>query len=245
MQERIQKIIAASGLMSRRAAEKLIADGKVTVNGRIAELGMKADLSEDDILVSGRPVGRKKSFRYLMLNKPAGVVTTLHDEQGRRSVAELLRGVGARVYPVGRLDMYSEGLLLLTDDGDFANLLMHPSSEIPKTYRLRVKGAAPEERLQSLAKPIEIDGRLTAPAVLSDIRAEGEEARLTVTIHEGRNRQIRRLCERAGLKVLELCRVKEGPVALGSLRSGEWRELTENEVEALRNAAGGKNHETA
>ena len=239
MQERIQKIIAASGLMSRRAAEKLIADGKVTVNGVTAVPGMKADLQEDNILVSGRPVGGKKSCRYLMLNKPAGVVTTLHDEQGRWSVAELLHGIGARVYPVGRLDMYSEGLLLLTDDGEFANLLMHPSHEIPKVYSLRIKGEKIEEKIGNLSKPIEIDGRMTAPASLAQIEISGEEATLAVTIHEGRNRQIRRLCERAGLKVLRLCRIQEGPVSLGSLRSGEWRELTGSEVKALREAAGG------
>ena len=239
MQERIQKIIAASGLMSRRAAEKLIADGKVTVNGVTAVPGMKADLQEDNILVSGRPVGGKRSCRYLMVNKPAGVVTTLHDEQGRRSVAELLRGIGSRVYPVGRLDMYSEGLLLLTDDGEFANLLMHPSHEIPKVYSLHIKGENIEEKIGSLSKPIEIDGRMTASASLAQIKISGEEATLTVTIHEGRNRQIRRLCERAGLKVLHLCRVQEGPVSLGSLRSGEWRDLTGSEVKALREAAGG------
>ena len=243
MQERIQKIISASGLMSRRAAEKLIADGKVTVNGVTASPGMKADPAEDNILAEGRPVGRKNAFHYLMMNKPAGVVTTLHDEQVRRSVAELLHGIGARVYPVGRLDMYSEGLLLFTDDGEFANLLMHPSSGIPKTYRLKVKADTVEQRLHSFAQPIEIDGRMTTPALLSEIRASGEEATLMVTIHEGRNRQIRRLCERAGLKVLQLCRVKEGPLTLGSLRSGEWRPLTEQEVQALRDAAGG-NEET-
>ncbi len=240
MQERIQKIIAASGLMSRRAAEKLIADGKVTVNGVTAVPGMKADPLEDNILVSGRPVGGRKSSRYLMLNKPAGVVTTLHDEKGRRTVAELLRGVGSRVYPVGRLDMYSEGLLLLTDDGDFANLLMHPSNEIPKVYSLRVKGENIADKIVSLSRPIEIDGRMTASASVAEIKVSGEEASMTVTIHEGRNRQIRRLCERAGLKVLRLCRVKEGPVSLGSLHSGEWRELTDTEITALREAAGGE-----
>ena len=240
MQERIQKIIAASGLMSRRSAEKLIADGKVTVNGVTAVPGMKADPLEDNILVSGRPVGGRKSSRYLMLNKPAGVVTTLHDEKGRRTVAELLRGVGSRVYPVGRLDMYSEGLLLLTDDGDFANLLMHPSNEIPKVYSLRVKGENIADKIVSLSRPIEIDGRMTAPASVAEIKVSGEEASMTVTIHEGRNRQIRRLCERAGLKVLRLCRVKEGPVSLGSLHSGEWRELTDTEITALREAAGGE-----
>ena len=240
MQERIQKIIAASGLMSRRAAEKLIADGKVTVNGVTAVPGMKADPLEDNILVSGRPVGGRKSSHYLMLNKPAGVVTTLHDEKGRRTVAELLRGVGSRVYPVGRLDMYSEGLLLLTDDGDFANLLMHPSNEIPKVYSLRVKGENLADKIVILSRPIDIDGRMTAPASVAEIKVSGEEASMTVTIHEGRNRQIRRLCERAGLKVLRLCRVKEGPVSLGSLHSGEWRELTDTEITALREAAGGE-----
>ena len=158
MQERIQKIIAASGLMSRRAAEKLIADGKVTVNGVTAVPGMKADPLEDNILVSGRPVGGRKSSRYLMLNKPAGVVTTLHDEQGRRTVAELLRGVGSRVYPVGRLDLNSEGLLIMTNDGELANMLTHPSFERKKTYRVWVRGNT-ASGLSRLQEPMELDGR--------------------------------------------------------------------------------------
>ena len=180
-----------------------------------------------------------------MLNKPAGVVTTLHDEKGRPSVASLVQGVHARVYPVGRLDQYSEGLLLLTNDGELANALMHPSSEISKTYLLRIRGTDPETEVKSLSRPIDIDGRSTSPAQVKLLSASGQEAECFVTIHEGRNRQIRKLCERAGLKVLLLRRVSEGPLSLGSLAPGSWRFLTEEELSKLRAAvqAGGKEYE--
>ncbi|MBQ3373955.1 MAG: rRNA pseudouridine synthase [Oscillospiraceae bacterium] len=242
MQERLQKIISASGLMSRRAAEQLIAAGKVRVNGITAELGMKADPEEDNIIVNGQPLLSRERHVTVMLNKPAGVVTTLHDEQGRLSVASLVQGVHARVYPVGRLDQYSEGLLLLTNDGALANALMHPASEIAKTYLLRVQGEKLESAVQSLSRPIEIDGRATSPAQVKLVGISGQEAECLVTIHEGRNRQIRRLCERAGLKVLLLRRVSEGPLSLGSLTPGAWRVLTEQELSELWAAvqAGGK-----
>ena len=237
MQERLQKIISAAGLMSRRAAEELIAAGKVTVNGERAAVGMRADPSEDNILVNGRPLLVQSRKIYVMLNKPAGVVTTLRDEQGRRSVKELLTGIGERVYPVGRLDMYSEGLLLLTNDGELANALMHPSAEIRKVYELTVKGDDLPRRVRKLSAPIEIDGRMTAPAQVEVLRMGDSEAEITVAIHEGRNRQIRRLCERDGLKVMRLCRVSEGPLALGDMPRGKWRHLTEEEVDRLKKAA--------
>ena len=233
MQERLQKIISASGLMSRRAAEQLITAGKVRVNGIPAKLGMKADPEEDNIVVNGQPLLSREKHVTVMLNKPAGVVTTLHDEQGRPSVASLVQGVHARIYPVGRLDQYSEGLLLLTNDGALANALMHPANEISKTYLLRVRGANPESAAQSLSRPIEIDGRNTSPAQVKLLNVNGQEAECLVTIREGRNRQIRRLCERAGLKVLLLRRVSEGPLSLGSLEPGAWRVLTEEELSKL------------
>ena len=236
MQERLQKIIAASGLMSRRAAEQLIAAGKVKVNGITAVPGTKADPAEDNILVNGRPVFQREKFVTVMLNKPAGVVTTLHDEQGRPTVASLVSSIRERIYPVGRLDMYSEGLLLLTNDGELANAMMHPAMEIPKTYLLVIKGEGLDAAIRSLSRPIEIDGRLTTPAEVKIVRLDDQEAELAVTIHEGRNRQIRRLCERAGVGVVTLRRIKEGPLALGSLKKGCWRELTEEEMRQLRHA---------
>ena len=238
MQERLQKIISAAGLMSRRAAEQLIADGKVTVNGIRAEPGTKADPDEDVILVHGRPVLAREKRVVVMLHKPAGVVTTLSDEKGRRSVAELVRDVPVRVYPVGRLDMYSEGLLLLTNDGELANSLMHPSMEIRKTYLLIVGGDDLSARIERLSDPVEIDGRMTAPALVETKRLGNGEAELHVTIHEGRNRQIRRLCEHAGLKVRRLCRLREGPLALGDLPVGKWRYLTEEETALLKHHGG-------
>ena len=238
MQERLQKIISAAGLMSRRAAEQLIAAGKVTVNGIPAEPGMKADPEEDTILVSGKPVFQQEKKITVMLNKPAGVVTTLHDEQGRRSVSDFVRDVPGRVYPVGRLDMYSEGLLLMTNDGELANMLMHPSTEIRKMYRLTVRGDDLQRRIAMLSEPIEIDGRKTSPATVETLKISDGEAEISVTIHEGRNRQIRRLCERAGLKVVHLRRMREGPLSLGDLPRGKWRMLTEEEISSLKKAAG-------
>ncbi len=205
----------------------------MTVNGVPAVLGQKADPSVDTIAVNGRPILSERKKLYVMLNKPAGVVTTLHDEQGRHSVPELIRGVPERVYPVGRLDMYSEGLLLLTNDGELANALMHPGCEVGKKYLLHVKGENIPSRLRSLSAPMMIDGRMTSPAKVEIISQSDGEAEISVTIHEGRNRQIRRLCERAGLKVIRLCRVSEGPLALGDLPSGKWRYLTEDETAAL------------
>ena len=242
MQERLQKIISASGLMSRRAAEQLILAGKVSVNGVRAELGWKADPKEDNIVVNGRPLLSTEKRITIMLNKPAGVVTTLHDEKGRPSVASLVQSVHARIYPVGRLDQYSEGLLLLTNDGELANALMHPTSKIPKTYLLRVRGTDLKREVDTISSPIDIDGRSTSPAQVKLLSISGQEAECLVTIHEGRNRQIRRLCERAGLRVLLLRRVSEGPLSLGSLAPGCWRFLTEEELSNLRAAvqAGGK-----
>ena len=233
MTERLQKIISSSGLMSRRAAEELIAAGKVTVNGVTASTGDKADAEKDCILVDGKALPPAGEKIYIMLNKPKGYVTTLSDEKGRRNVSELVKDVGARLYPVGRLDMYSEGLLIMTNDGNFANRLMHPSHEIDKTYRTWVTGADIGWAVELLRCPMEIDGYVTRPAEVDILELRGEEALLSVTIHEGRNRQVRKMCEAAGLKVTRLMRVSEGGVKLGDLPSGKWRRLTEEELNTL------------
>ncbi len=233
MTERIQKLISAAGLMSRRAAEEAIAAGRVEVNGEKAGLGDRADPAADRITVDGKELPRTEEKLYLMLNKPRGYVTTLHDEKGRRNVTELMTGLDARVYPVGRLDMYSEGLLLLTNDGDFANRVMHPSHEVTKTYRTWVTGADIEKAVKTLRRPMEIDG--------ATVRAQGVDieqsfpggALLNVRIGEGRNRQVRKMCEQAGLKVTRLQRIAEGGVELGSLKSGCWRRLTGDEIKSL------------
>ena len=234
MTERLQKIISSSGLMSRRAAEELVAAGKVTVNGVTASTGDKADAEKDCILVDGKALPPAGEKIYIMLNKPKGYVTTLSDEKGRRNVSELVKDVGTRLYPVGRLDMYSEGLLIMTNDGNFANRLMHPSHEIDKTYRTWVTGADIGWAVELLRCPMEIDGYLIRPARVDILELQGSSAVLTVTIHEGRNRQVRKMCECAGLKVTRLLRVSEGGVELGTLKSGKWRRLTEAELHRLR-----------
>ncbi|MDO5445594.1 MAG: pseudouridine synthase [Eubacteriales bacterium] len=237
MEERLQKIISASGLMSRRSAEEMIAAGKVSVNGKRAELGEKADPDTDTILVNGKKLPRNTDLIYIMLNKPAGYVTTLSDEKGRKTVADLVSSVGTRLYPVGRLDLNSDGLLLMTNDGALANTLMHPSGGIQKVYRLTVKLSGDgndEAAIRKLSDPIEIDGRMTAPAKISDIEISGEKAVMLVSINEGRNRQIRRLCENAGLTVIRLTRIAEGPVRLGKLLPGKFRFLTSEEIDLLK-----------
>ena len=233
MKERLQKIISASGLMSRRAAEELIAAGKVSVNGVTAALGDKAEAGVDKILVDGKALPSGGEKLYIMLNKPRGYVTTLSDEKGRKNVTELIKELGTRLYPVGRLDMYSEGLLLMTNDGDFANRLMHPSHEIDKCYHTWVKGEDMGWAVELLRCPMEIDGYVTSPAEVDILELKGEEALLAITIHEGRNRQVRKMCEAAGLKVTRLMRVSEGGVELGALKSGKWRRLTEEELDML------------
>ena len=233
MKERLQKIISASGLMSRRAAEELIAAGKVSVNGVTAALGDKAEAGIDRILVDGKALPSAGEKLYIMLNKPRGYVTTLSDEKGRKNVSELVKELGTRLYPVGRLDMYSEGLLLMTNDGDFANRLMHPSHQVDKCYHTWVKGEDMGWAVELLRCPMEIDGYVTSPAQVDILELKGEEALLGITIHEGRNRQVRKMCEAAGLKVTRLMRVSEGGVKLGTLKSGKWRRLTEEELNML------------
>ena len=230
--ERLQKIIAARGLCSRRQAEKWIEEGRVRVNGNTAHLGDTADVTEDVIEVDGKRLPKAGKKLYLMLNKPRGYVTTLSDEKGRKIAAELVSGCGARVYPVGRLDMDSEGLLLFTNDREFANLMMHPRHEVDKVYRVWVTDFTPE-KLEALAEPIELDGyRIKAPKV-RPVRMEPTRAILDVTIHEGRNRQVRRMCQAAGLEVARLKRIAEGGLRIGELKPGAWRYLEPRELEAL------------
>ena len=235
MAERLQKIIAEAGLMSRRAAEEAIAAGRVTLNGSPASLGDRADPARDSLCLDGVPLAASQKKIYLMLHKPRGVVTTMSDEKGRKTVADLVKSVGARVYPVGRLDLDSEGLLLMTNDGDFANRLMHPSHEVTKCYHTWVKGENPDEAAKRLAQPMIIDGTAIRPAEVSVLQGYSDrEALLAITIHEGRNRQVRKMCEQVGLRVTRLLRVCEGTLCLGNLPSGKWRYLTKEEIESFR-----------
>lgn len=232
MKERLQKILSARGVASRRKAEEMISAGRVTCNGSVCGLGDSADPNVDQILVDGKPLPSQDAYVYIMLHKPRGYVTTLSDEKGRKNAAQLVADCGVRVYPVGRLDMDSEGLLLFTNDGEFANRLMHPSHEIDKTYRVTVTGYT-EAGLQQLKQPVTLDGyTIRSPRVLLQ-RQPGDTAQLLVTIHEGRNRQVRRMCDLAGMKVQRLVRIAEGELTLGDLPRGKWRHLTDREVEAL------------
>ena len=233
MEERLQKLLSAAGVCSRRAAEGYITAGRVTVNGAAASLGDKADPERDDIRLDGAPLAPREAYIYLMLNKPRGYVTTLSDEKGRKTVADLVRGCGARVYPVGRLDLDSEGLLLMTNDGALMQQLLHPSHEVAKTYHVSVWGnvAGAVERLRSIT---DLDGEAIRPAKVEVLGRGETTARYAITIHEGKNRQIRRRCTQCGLTVKRLLRVQEHTLILGQLPSGQWRYLTDAEVEALR-----------
>ena len=240
MMERLQKILAHAGIASRRAAEKLIAEGRVSVNGRtVLEMGTKADLATDDIRVDGRRVKRAERLRYILLYKPSGYVTTRSDPQRRRTVMDLLGGVHEYVYPVGRLDYETEGLLLLTNDGDLAATLMHPRHEVERTYEAHVAGMPDDEALDRLRDGIPLDGRRTQPAdvILLNKRPNDRQGILLVTIREGRNRQVRRMLEAVGHPVRKLRRTKIGPLGDRHLRPGEWRELSAKEVAALQHDA--------
>ena len=235
MKERLQKILASRGVCSRRKAEEFLTDGRVSVNGNVAVLGESADPEIDEILLDGKPLPSASEYVYILLNKPRGFVTTLSDEKGRKNAAQLVADCGVRVYPVGRLDMDSEGLLLFTNDGDFANSLMHPKHEVNKTYRVVVDGYTPEN-LERLKLPVTLDGytiRKPEVKLARPPRADGR-AEILVTIHEGRNRQVRRMCAMAGMTVLRLVRIAEGKLTLGDLPKGKWRYLTAEEVRALK-----------
>ena len=229
MEERLQKLLSAAGVCSRRQAEAYIQAGRVTVNGRTARLGGKADPDRDRVEVDGVPLSAGKRRTYIMLNKPRGYVTTLSDEKGRRTVAELVSGCSARVWPVGRLDLDSEGLLLLTDDGELTHRLTHPSHQVEKEYHVWVSGDV-DRALPVLSAPVHDGGEtLTADRV----ERTGKNT-LTVVIHQGKNRQVRRMCAAAGLKVERLQRVREGELCLGGLELGKWRALTAAEIAVLQ-----------
>lgn len=233
MKERLQKLLSAAGVCSRRTAETYLTAGRVTVNGEPARLGQKADPDRDEILVDGRPLAPPAKPVYILLNKPRGYVSTLSDERGRRTVAELVADCGARVYPVGRLDLDSEGLLLLTNDGAWAQHLLHPKHEVEKTYHVSVFGpvAGAAARMAAIT---DLDGEAIRPARVEVLRQTAGTALLAVTIHEGKNRQVRRMCAKCGLAVKRLRRVREGTLELGDLPSGKWRTLTEDEVASLQ-----------
>ena len=233
MKDRLQKILSSRGVCSRRKAEELINAGKVTVNGVPARLGETADPELDEILVDGAQLPGKQEYVYIMLNKPRGFVTTLSDEKGRPNASQLVADCGIRVYPVGRLDMDSEGLLLFTNDGDFANTLMHPKHEVKKTYDTWVTGYNPG-CFKRLGEPMELDGYALRIPKLKLLKAEGKSARIQITIHEGRNRQVRRMCAAAGMQVTRLVRIAEGPLCLGDLPLGKWRYLTSDEFVLLK-----------
>ena len=235
MEERLQKLLSAAGVWSRRAAEEYITAGRVTVNGEVAELGRRADPDVDDIRVDGKPLRAREAHVYLLLNKPRGYVTTLSDEKGRKNVADLTADCGVRVYPVGRLDLDSEGLLLMTNDGDLMQHLLHPKGEINKTYHVSVYGEV-EGAAEKLSAVTDLEGEKIRPATVRVLRRTAQTAELSITIHEGKNRQIRRMCVQCGLTVKRLRRVKEHTLELGNLPAGQWRYLTEAEVAALKNA---------
>ena len=231
MTERLQKIIASRGIASRRKAEDMIAAGRVTCNGRVCLLGESANPDKDEIRVDGKLLPSASTHLYIMLHKPRGFVTTLSDEKGRKNVAQLVADCGQRVFPVGRLDMDSEGLLLFTNDGEFANRLMHPKHEISKTYHVLVSGYS-DEGLARLEQPIILDGyKIAKPIVRFISQDHTGKAWLEIIIHEGRNRQVRRMCDIAGMQVLRLIRTAEDSLQLGKLPLGKWRMLSQEELD--------------
>ena len=233
MEERLQKIISACGLLSRRSAEEAISAGRVTVQGRVASLGEKADPERDEICLDGARIQAGETRVCLVLNKPAGYVTTMHDEQGRPSVDQLVKGCGLRVYPVGRLDLNSEGLLLMTNDGDLTHRLTHPSHEVEKEYYAWVTGDT-QRGIPKLSGPLWLDGVELYPAQVKIVGKNPGSTCISIVIHEGKNRQVRRMCSQVGLKVVRLRRVREGALCLGTLKPGQWRYLTDDEIELLR-----------
>lgn len=231
---RLQKFIAQCGIASRRKAEELILGGHVKVNGKTAILGDKV-LPTDKVFVRGKRivVPNGGNYRYIMLNKPRGFITTMNDERGRKCVAQLVENVGERVYPIGRLDKDSEGMLVFTNDGDFANKVMHPKNNVYKIYRVTVRPSIDEDQLVKLETGVELDGRKTAPAYVRVIHKEQGRVVLEMILHEGKNREIRRMCEAVGLEVARLKRTQIGGVKMGMLKQGDWRDLTEQEVKKL------------
>jgi pseudouridine synthase len=235
MEERLQKIIARAGITSRRKAEEFILEGRVKVNGRVVtELGSKADPERDHVKVDGKLIHFKQPRAYLILNKPKGYVTTLSDPEGRPTVLDLLKGVRQRVFPVGRLDYDTEGLLLLTNDGDLAHALMHPSYEVPKTYLAKVKGVLTDDKIKKLEKGVPLPDGKTAPCSIKKVRKTQENSWLEVTLHEGKKRQVRRMLERVGHPVLKLKRIRYAFLELAGLLPGQYRHLSPQEVKRLK-----------
>ena len=237
-EQRVQKVLADQGICSRREAERLIAAGKVKVNGHPVGLGDKMDPDYDKVAIDGQTVRivRKRQYTYIMLHKPRGYVTTMSDELGRKCVAELVEDVPERVYPIGRLDKDSEGMLLFTNDGEFANLIMHPSHHVSKTYRVTVRPDVSDAQVVQLSTGVVIDGKKTSPAHVTVLEKEPGRVVMQVVIYEGRNRQVRKMCEAVGLEVARLKRTAIGPLKLGMLAPGKWRELRPGEIGMLRNA---------
>lgn len=234
---RLQKYLADCGIASRRKSEELILAGKVKVNGVVAKIGDKVDSKTDKVFVEGRKINNEQKLYYIMLYKPRGFITTMSDEQGRKCVSELVSDVEARVYPVGRLDRESEGLLLFTNDGEFANSITHPAKHVPKTYRVTIRPDLTEDQITKLMSGMMIDGKITLPAQVNIISKEPNRVVTEFVICEGRNRQIRKMCEELGLEVARLKRTAIGSVRLGMLPQGSWRELTQDEVKSLMNAS--------
>lgn len=237
---RLQKYLSECGVASRRKSEELISQGVVKVNGAVAEIGDTVDPRRDIVTLRGKKVENRTVSKYIMLHKPRGFVTTMSDELGRKCVASLVEDVGERVYPIGRLDKNSEGLLLLTNDGEFANAVMHPSKHVAKVYRVTIRPDITDEQLSAMSVGMMIDGRMTAPAQVTVLEKQEGRTVIEIVLFEGRNRQIRRMCEELGIEVARLKRTSIAGVKLGMLPQGKWRELTEQEVSHILSAAGVK-----
>jgi 23S rRNA pseudouridine2605 synthase len=233
---RIQKFFTDCGVLSRRAAEEEIKAGHVRINGEIAQIGQKIDPEHDRVTYQGKPVTMDTHPRnvYVMLNKPRGYVTTMHDEQGRPCVTALIKDIPVRIYPIGRLDMDSEGLLLMTNDGELANKLTHPKHEIPKIYHVKIAGTVTQDQLKALSKPMNIDGYVIQPVEVKLISIQQDHCVLRMTLYEGRNRQIRKMCQSQKLSILTLRRIAIGDLELGNLAPGQWRYLTQSQVQYLK-----------
>ncbi len=235
MEIRLQKYFTDCGVLSRRAAEAEIAAGRVRVNGNVAKVGDKIDPVRDTVTWKGKAVEASTDRGiYVMLNKPRGYVTTMSDDRGRKCITELIADIDERIYPVGRLDMDSDGLLLLTNDGELTNILTHPRHEIPKIYHVKVKGKLTGNEIREIGKPIEIDGVETQPVRVTLVSSDRDSSTLEMTLYEGRNRQIRRMCEARGVEILRLCRIAIGEITLGNLAPGKWRYLTRSQVQYLK-----------
>lgn len=233
MEERLQKILAKMGIASRRAAEEMILEGRVTVNGQVAALGMKADITKDHIKLDGKLLTKPEPKVYLMMNKPKGVITTLSESEERPTIRDFLKNIKYRVFPIGRLDYNSEGLLLLTNDGDFAHAILHPSKKIPKTYHVKIKGVLEDEKIEKLRRGVRLQEGITLPSKVKKLKKAEENSWIEITIYEGKKRQIRRMMEKVGHPVLKLKRVRIDGIDIGRLEPGEIRSLTADEIRKI------------